>query len=163
MRKSSAPFIVVWLALGTVLAFVSPCVAADTHVIMSTPQFTWTYNGRSSTDDGTPVIVDDLKIGDVVEIRVGDGMHGLITIKQLADVSPPESNQTKDPVLACGEDANAKPNAVLREIECGATSQFGAAFTGSMKLEVLNTFTSDTNFWCVIHQFGMTGTLKLKP
>jgi hypothetical protein len=65
--------------------------------------------------------------------------------------------------LACGEDANAKPNAVLREIECGAASQFGVAFTGSMELEVLNAFTSDTNFWCVIHQFGMTGTFKLKP
>ena len=71
-------------------------------------------------------------------------------------------NEIKDPVLACGEDKATKPNAVLREIECGAKSNFGIAFRGSMKLEVLDTFKSDVNFWCVVHQFGMTGTLKLE-
>ena len=32
-----------------------------------------------------------------------------------------------------------------------------------MKLEILDKFQNDVNFWCVIHLSGMTGTLKLKP
>ena len=55
-----------------------------------------------------------------------------------------------------------KPNAVLREIDCGAASKFGVAFKGSMRLEVFDTFKGETNFWCVIHHAIMSGTLKLK-
>jgi hypothetical protein len=65
-------------------------------------------------------------------------------------------------VLACSEDKATKPNAVLQEIECGAKSNFGMAFMGSLKLQLLPTFTSDVSFWCTEHLFGMTGTLKLK-
>jgi hypothetical protein len=35
-------------------------------------------------------------------------------------------------------------------------------FTGSMRLEVLNTFKDDVYFWCVVHRAAMAGTLKLK-
>src|SRR6266705_2002312 len=67
MRKSLKAFVVFWLAFGETVMWVSTSSAADTHVIQSTPQFTWTYNGQSSKPNGTPLIVDDLKIGDVVE------------------------------------------------------------------------------------------------
>jgi plastocyanin len=163
MRKSLKAFVVFWLTLGVTVMWVNTGSAADTHVIKSTPQFTWTSNGKSSKTDGTPLIVDDLRIGDVVEFQIaGVVPHGVITIKQVAN-QPPASNETRDPVLACGEDKSAKPNAVLREIECGNASQFGVPFKGSMKLEVLDTFKEDTSFWCVVHRFGMTGKLKLKP
>ncbi len=163
MRKSLKAFVVFGLAFGETVMWVSTSSAADTHVIQSTPQFTWTYNGQSSKPNGTPLIVDDLRIGDVVEFQIAGAVpHGVITIKQVAN-QPPADNETKDPVLACGEDKSAKPNAVLREIECGAASNFGIKFRGSMKLEVLDTFRGDTSFWCVVHKFGMTGTLRLRP
>lgn len=159
MRKSLAAFIGIWSAIGTVVAFVNPGVAADTRIIKALPG-AWTSNGQSSTGDGKPLIVDGLKVGDVVEIQLGPGVpHGFITIKQLADVP---NNQTKDLVLACGEAKSAKPKAVLRETGCGAASKFGIPFKGSLKLQVLDTFKGDVNFWCVVHEFGMTGTLKLK-
>ena len=161
MRKSLAAF-TIFNVLGASITFASASFAADTHVITTTSSVAWTYNGQSSKTNGTPVIVDDLKIGDIIEIKVpDDATHGLITIKRLANVRPPSDNETKDPVLACGE--SDKSSAMLREIDCGAASQFGQGFTGSMKLEVLANFTGEINFWCVFHHFGMTGTLKLRP
>jgi hypothetical protein len=159
MRKTLAAYLVIGSALGGIATSAGPAAAADTRVIKAV-SLSWTSNGQSS-DDGTPLIVDGLNVGDVIDIQIGPGIsHGFITIKQLADVP---DNEIKDPVLACGEDKAAKPNAVLRETECGISSNFGIAFRGSMKLEVLDTFKSDVNFWCVVHQFGMTGTLKRKP
>jgi hypothetical protein len=51
---------------------------------------------------------------------------------------------------------------VLRELDCGGQSKFGVKFTGSMRLEVLNTFKDEVNFWCVVHHAAMAGTLTLK-
>ena len=150
MRKSLAAFIGVWSVLGATFAVVSP-VVADTRVIKAMRPVAWTSNGQSSSHDGTPLIVGDLKVGDVIDVQIsGPNPHGFVTIKQLTDNA---DNEARDLVLACGEDKATKPNAVLREIECGAASQFG----------ILDTFKNDVNFWCVIHLSGMTGTLKLMP
>lgn len=162
MTKVPRPLSAVFLALVAPVISTGASVAADTHVIKATSSITWTYNGKSSKTDGTPLVVDDLKVGDIIDVQVSPGIpHGLITIKQVANLLPAD-NETRDLVVACGEQASSKPTAVLAEIECGQTSKFGVKFTGSLKLEVLKTFQSDTNFWCVVHHFGMTGVLKLK-
>jgi len=149
------------LIFASAMASVSTQVLAETRIVTTTPQFTWASSGKESKTDGTPLVVDNLQAGDIIDVQIGVGVpHGLITIKQLADVN---DNQTTEPVLACGEDRTKKPNAVLRETECGGKSNFGQNFTGSMKLEVLSTFTNDVNFWCTEHFFMMTGTLRLKP
>ena len=132
--------------------------AADTHVI-GTQGVAWTYKDKKSTPT-TPLAVNDLKIGDIVEVHIsGPIPHGFITIKHGG--GPPVED--KSPVLACGEDHAAKPNAVLRELDCGATSKFGVAFTGSLRLEVINAFKDPVDFYCVIHKAGMPGMLKLGP
>ena len=143
------------------LSLAGVAFAADTHVIVAHSNLTWTYNGKASTA-AQPVMVDDLKIGDVVEIQVptGSGPHGFITIKK-ATGAP--TTEIKDPVLACGEAAGSKPQAVLREIECGAATKFGVVYTGSLKLEVLSTFKDSVDFYCRVHKAAMPGTLKLKP
>jgi hypothetical protein len=158
MRKSSKGFVTVLFAAGLTAMSAGIGYAADTRVIKSTPQLTWTSDGKSSKTDGTPLVIDNLKVGDIVEFDIAAGIpHGVITIKKLAN-DPPGTNEDKVPVQACGEN---KPNAVLREIGCGAASQFGKAFKGTMKLEVTDKFKADTNFWCFVHKFKMTGTLKL--
>lgn len=151
-----------WIAtLGASCVVTSGVYAADTHILAAKPNAAvWTYNGQSSKTDGTPVIVGDLKVGDTLEvdIPVGPAHHGFITIKKDAGGSITEIN---DPVLVCGE--AAKPNAVLKEIECnGKPSNFGKLFTGTMKLEVLPTFKNDLEFYCFQHKAIMAGILKLK-
>jgi hypothetical protein len=164
MRKSLAAFIVIGSAFGGLGVSMNPA-AADTRVIKGEPaDVVWSSNGKSSKDDGTPLIVGSLSIGDVIDVQVdqsGIG-HGFVTIK-LISLNPPDDNENRGLVLACGEDKATKPNAVLQEIECGAASKFGLAFSGSLKLQLLPTFTSDVNFWCTEHLNGMMGTLKLKP
>lgn len=158
MGKSLKGFGAVLLASGLTAMSAEIGYAADTVVIKSTQQRTWTSGGKSSKTDGTPLVIDNLKVGDIVEFDIAAGIpHGVITIKKLAN-DPPGTNEDKVPVQACGEN---KPDAVLREIACGAASQFGKAFQGTMKLEVTNKFKADTHFWCIVHKFGMTGTLKL--
>lgn len=132
---------------------------ADTHVIKATSSLTWEYNGQSSDTNGDPLVVGDLKIGDIVEVQIPRAPHGFVTIKKNPGAP---ATEIKDPVLACGEASSAKPNAVLKEIDCGAESKFGVKYVGSMKLEVLSTFKDDVDFWCVVHTDAMTGTLKLK-
>ena len=83
MRKSLAAFIVIWSALGSIAASVGPAAAADTRVIKAV-SLTWTSNGRSSQDDGTPLIVDGLNIGDVVEIQIGPGILARLYYHQAA-------------------------------------------------------------------------------
>jgi hypothetical protein len=138
--------------------------AADTHVLAAKANAaTWGYNGQSSKTDGTPVVIGDLKVGDILEvdIPVGPAHHGFITIKKKDGGSIIE---IQTPVLACGEAANQKPDAVLRETECnGKPSNFGRLFTGTMKLEVLPTFKNDVDFYCFQHKAIMMGVLKLKP
>jgi len=156
---------------GTVCTFIYSAVAltsnsslaADTHVITaaSAVRQVWTYtlNGTtkstSSVNPSTPVVVDDLAVGDILDIEIPQGNHGFVTTKNGA--------ADKEFVLACGEDKNTKPNAVLQEINCVAGSnKFGQKIAGGMQLVVLPTFKDETDFWCVVHTSNMTGVLKLK-
>ncbi|MER8790165.1 hypothetical protein NKH71_20280 [Mesorhizobium sp. M0983] len=155
MRTSVASSLVFGLALGAIVVTGGASFAADTHVV-ATKKVAWTYNGQASTTT-TPLIVDDLKIGDIVEIQIdGPIPHGFLTIR----TKDGTSTEAKDLVWACGQGEGS--NAVLHETDCGAASQFGVQFKGKMRLEVLNGFTDPVDFWCVIHRAGMRGTLKLK-
>src|SRR5450631_2685561 len=98
MRKSLAA-----LALGIIVTYAGPSLAADTHVIKSSG-FTWTSDGKApSKTDGTPIVIGDLMIGDIIDVQIAPGFpqHGFITIMQLANI-PPNQNETKDPVWTCG-------------------------------------------------------------
>jgi hypothetical protein len=138
--------------------------AADTHVITAAKaaQKIWTYalNGttKSSSRDNppTPVVIDDLAVGDILDIEIPQGNHGFITTKNGAE--------DKELVLACGEDKSTKPNAALQEINCvaGAGSKFGQTIRGGMQMVVLPTFKDETDFWCWVHKGDMLGVLKLK-
>ncbi|TPJ90609.1 hypothetical protein FJ434_06280 [Mesorhizobium sp. B2-5-13] len=156
MRTFLASSSVLGLALGAIVVAGGASFAADTHAV-ATKNVAWTYNGKASTKT-TPLIVDDLKIGDIVEIQIDGAIpHGFVTIR----TKDGTSTEAKDLVWACGQDKG--PNVVLRETDCGAASQFGVQFKGKMRLEVLDTFKDPVDFWCVIHLGGMRGTLKLKP
>jgi hypothetical protein len=149
------------VAFGVALTCASPGFAANTHIIgIGDDDFSWTYKDKVSTPDN-PIAIDDLAIGDTVEVHITDG-HGFVTIKRNAG-PPPTTTVDKTPVLACGEDASSKPNAVLRELDCGGASHFGVAIPGTLRLEVMNTFKDPIDFYCVIHKNGMPGLLKLAP
>jgi len=152
----------VWLGLSLVVfsGIIGSGLAADTHVIVGTQQVNWTYNSKASTPS-QPLVVDDLKVGDTIDIQIPAGPipHGFITITKAGSVP---ATETKDLVLACGETATSKPNAVLQEVNCGAASQFGVRFKGSMQLQVMPNFKGDVNFWCIVHHAGMAGVLRLK-
>jgi hypothetical protein len=155
--------VIISAAFGAALTCASPGFAADTHVIgIGDDDFSWTYKDKVSAPNN-PIAIDDLKIGDTVEVHITDG-HGFVTIKRNAG-PPPTATVDKSPVLACGEDASSKPNAVLREQDCGATSNFGVASPPprNLRLEVMNTFKDPVDFYCVIHKNGMPGVLKLAP
>jgi hypothetical protein len=159
MRKLLVGSSILCLALGVLITLAGTSLAAVTHVIVGTQRLTWTYNGQTSTTNGKALIVDDLKIGDIIEIQIPTGRipHGFITLKKDADV------ETKDLVWTC-ENKTKPDGAVLRQKGCESppVPKFGEEFTGSMQLEVMDTFKDDINFWCVIHNAAMRGTLKLK-
>lgn len=161
MQKQSMQSSVVSAVFGVAFLCASPGFAADTHVI-GIQGFAWTYKDKPPSTSTNPLIVDDLKIGDIVEVKIPPGLvkHGFVTIKRTAGQ---DSVVDTSPVLACGEDNAAKPNAVLRETACGQSSQFNMPFAGSMLLEVMNTFKDPVDFYCVKHLDGMPGTLKLAP
>jgi hypothetical protein len=149
-----AYFVVAWV-VG------APTFAAENHTIIGTQDATWKAGDQESTTDGDPLIIEVAK-GDSLEIQIPAGAvpHGFITITKPANQNPAE---TKDLVLACGDEEQSKPQAVLREVGCtGAPSVFGKVFTGTLKLEVSQKFQNDVNFWCVIHKKGMWGVIKLK-
>jgi hypothetical protein len=155
MRKSSAAVFFLGLSLALPLTGVS---FAATHVIEATANFKWKSGGQEPAD-GDPLVVEVAK-GDILDIQIAAGNHGVATIDKPA--SDGDASEALGLVLACGEDAASKPDAVLREIECGAASQFNKRYIGSMKLEVLDKFAADTHFWCIVHVDNMWATLKLK-
>jgi hypothetical protein len=157
MRSIAVGTSVLWIAFGSALALPQSARAADTHTIVAQANLTWKYGTKVSTPT-SPVLVDDLKIGDIVEISIPGGQHGFVTIKK----TPAPTKEVVDVVLACGESPASKPNAVLKEIECGPKSKFNVPFIGNLKLEVLPTFASAQDFYCVIHKGTMPGILKLK-
>ncbi|MET4315698.1 hypothetical protein [Bradyrhizobium sp. RT4b] len=137
MRTLSMPLPMASIIVGSTLAFAGAASAADTHVI-GVQGLVWTYKDKKSTAS-TPLSVDDLKVGDIVEVQIPSGPvhHGFVTIKR-TDGGPPAED--KSPALAC-DDTTAKPNAALRELDCnGTTSKFGVGFTGSLRLEVTDKF-----------------------
>lgn len=133
--------------------------AAETQVVVGSQKaVAWTFKGKDSTARA-PVVIDGLKAGDIVEIQVPAGPipHGFAALKKAGN----SSTETKDAILACGEDAKSKPNAVLRETDCSGASKVGVTFKGSLKLEVLDTFKDDLDFWCVVHRAAMPGVIKV--
>lgn len=105
----------------------------------------------------SPLPVNDVEKGDIIEFKI-NGTHGVVTLDKPGNQTP---SPKLDLVLACGEDPSSKPNAVLRETECGATSQFNKVTT-SVKFEVTDKFQGDVHFWCIIHKSEMWGTFKLR-
>lgn len=132
--------------------------AADTILIEATANTTWKSGGMESAGRNVPLVVQ-AKTGDVLDIRVSGGRHGFVTIDKKGNENPSGTSALKF-VQACGESPQDKPEAVFRETEC---SRFNKTLTASMKLEVLDRFQSDVNFWCVIHESDMWGTIKLRP
>jgi hypothetical protein len=132
--------------------------AADTHIILATDAFQWSYNGKHAQ----VTIINDLKVGDILDIQVPATLkhkqHGFAT----TDLGPPIT-EIEDPVLKCGETGAKEKTAALREVCApGAVSQFHQEFIGSMKLIVTDQFKKDVPFWCVVHQQGMQGVLQLQ-
>jgi hypothetical protein len=160
MRRPSSGRYTRYCVLLAAASFVANAsFAADTHTIVAHSNLTWSYNGKSSTAT-SPILIDDLKAGDIIEVQIPGGIHGFVTIRKNAGGAAP--TEITDPVLACKEAESSKPNAVLREIECGTASKFNVRFVGSLKLEVLAKFKDPVNFYCVQHKGAMPGTLKLK-
>ena len=146
--------------LAGILAFAGHSSAAETLVIEATQDITWKSGGQES--DGKKPLVVAAKKGDILEIRVPAGSHGFVTLDKKGTESPSKAVKF---VQACGEDPKAKPDAVLREIECnGTNSNFAKTFISPppMKLEILDKFQDDVHFWCVIHTSDMWGTIQLK-
>jgi hypothetical protein len=129
---------------------------ADT-VAITTQGVAWQSNGQSSTTGGVPLTVP-VKTGDTIQVHVGSG-HGLVTINKPGNKNPAVDTSF---VNACGD--SPKSTAVLQEINCtaGVPSNFGKG-AGDMTFQVLNQFSADLNFWCVIHKSIMWGVITLKP
>lgn len=146
------------LAICVVCGVVAGSFAAETQVVVGSQKaVAWTFKGKDSTARA-PVVIDGLKAGDIVEIQVPAGPipHGFAALKKAGNTS----TETKDPILACGEDPKSKPNAVLRETDCSGASKVGGVLKGSLKLEVMDTLKDDLNFWCVVHRAAMPGVIK---
>ena len=148
------------LLLGVSLLGVGSTVQARAdNILIENQGSKW----KLGTNAASPLPVAAKK-GDVIEFKV-TGPHGVVTLDK--PVPPPGTPAPPAPVpdltlvLACGEDAASKPNAVLREIECGAASKFNKLLTAPMKLEVTDKFAADVHFWCIVHKAGMWGTIKL--
>jgi len=165
MSKFSKQILTLCLSLGAGLMFSASGFAATTHVITADQEKrVWHYdNGSSSKVDGTPVLADDLKIDDVVEIVIKDGLpHGFVA-------HGGKQGDDSDLVQRCGETEKVKPNAVLRELCDGSTTKYaqpfivGADGTGTLRLQVLSKFKDDFKFWCIFHKSAMQGVLSLKP
>ena len=83
MSKFSKQVLTLCLSLGAGLMFSASGFAATTHVITADQEKRiWHYdNGSSSKEDGTALQVDDLKIDDVVEVVIKDGLpHGFVAL-----------------------------------------------------------------------------------
>ena len=80
--------VIVSAALAVSFTFAGPAFAAENHVIkVGDDDFSWTYKDKASAA-GSPLVVDDLKIGDTIEVQLGDGSHGFVTTKK-NDTPPP--------------------------------------------------------------------------
>jgi len=164
------------LAAGTAVAPVlADLPLGPTHLIVGDAnERIWHYKADPNNEDGAdksssvfspvaPVVVDDLKPGDVVRFKILDLLHGF---------TPVEGNATKklDLVVRCGEDPNdpAKKGAVLQELDCQPgqsvdKSKVDKKLKGDVvRLQVLQTFSNPVEFICTQHGPNMRGRLQLQ-
>jgi hypothetical protein len=116
----------------------------------------------STTSPAKPVVVGDLKPGDVVRFRIAGLVHGFT----------PAQGGTKnlDLVVRCGENPSdpAKKGAVVQELDCqpGQPSKVDQKLAGGsgveVRLQVLQTFTGPLSFICTQHGKIMSGELQLQ-
>ena len=132
-----------------------PCPARADNILITNQGTKWKLGNTAAS----PLPVE-VKKGDVIEFRLATPGHGVVTLDKPGN--DPNAAENLQLVLACGEDPNTKPNHVLREVECGR-SRFNVELLPSVKLQVMDNFQADVNFWCIIHLSDMWGTLKLKP
>ena len=161
MSKFSKQALAMCFSLSAGLMFSSNGLAAATHVITADQEKKIWHgdNGSSSKVDGTPLLLDNLKVGDIVEVVIKDGLsHGFVALGG-------KPGDDSDLVQRCGETEQNKPKAVLRELCDGntTTTQYAEPFVGTMRLQVLSTFKPDFKFWCIFHREVMQGVLRLKP
>jgi hypothetical protein len=145
------------------------------HLIVGDPgDRIWHYkvnaNDEGSADKSSstfspvrPVVIDDLKPGDVVRFSIRNLTHGF---------TPVEGNATKklDLVVRCGEDPNdpAKKGAVLQELDCQPGQSVEKSkvdkklVNDAVRLQVLQTFSNPVEFICTQHGPNMRGRLQLQ-
>ena len=110
---------------------------------------------------GDEPLVVTVNRGDILLIEVPGGKHGFVTLNKKGTDNPAPAKQF---VWACGQpEFYETKKAAFREVQCGASSNFGKLFTGKMRLEVTDKLKDDVNFWCVQHTRDMWGVVKLKP
>ena len=121
----------------------------------------WQYKTSKSQNSGTPVVVDDLQVGDVILVSVpGRIPHGFGPLV--------DGKQSNTPVFTCGDTRNVSdPGIVLRELDCPPDNKSSVGVNlptngGKVRMEVLPSFSADLSFWCTVHTKGMKGMLKLK-
>jgi hypothetical protein len=111
----------------------------------------------------SPVIVDDLKLGDVVRFRMPDLTHGFTPVEG--------GTKNLGLVVRCGEEPNdpAKKGAVLQELDCEPgqsvdKSKVDKKLKGpnAVRLQVLQTFSNPVEFICTQHGPSMRGRLQLQ-
>jgi hypothetical protein len=154
MRTSLCAVLLSFGLLGAGLLVPGP--ARADNIVITNQGAKW----RLAPNPGVSPLPVEVKKGDVIEFRLASLGHGVVTLDKPG--SDPNAAENLQLVLACGEDPNTKPNHVLREVECGR-SRFNAELLPSVKLQVMDNFQADVNFWCIIHLSDMWGTLKLKP
>lgn len=139
------------------------------HLIVGDPNVQiWHYKADPTNENSadksasalpaTPVVVDDLRPGDIVKFSIPDLVHGFTPV----DVN----GMTKVGfVVRCGEDPNDVKGAVLQELDCqpGQASKVDVKLSGSqVRLQVLQTFSDPLQFICTQHRARMSGRLQLQ-
>jgi hypothetical protein len=163
------------LAAGTAaVPVLADLPLGPTHLIVGDPNDRiWHYKVNANDEDSadkssskfspvTPVVIDDLKPGDVVRFSIPDLTHGF---------TPVEGNATKklELVVRCGEDPNAMKGAVLQELDCQPgqsvdKSKVDKRLEGrdAVRLQVLQAFSIPVEFICTQHGPNMRGRLQLQ-
>lgn len=147
--------------IGAGVGLVGVSDASETHAIKATSDFTW-KSADGESEPGNPLVVNVNK-GDILEISVPNdaGPHGFVTTEKNETTGAPQP--APHFVWPCGQpESEETKKAVLREVECGAESNFNKVYIGEMKLEVTDNFGGDVSFWCFKHTSLMPGIIKLK-
>jgi hypothetical protein len=148
--------------IGVGVGSVGVSNASETHAIEATSDLTW-KSADGESEPGNPLVVNVNK-GDILEISVPNdaGSHGFVTTEKNGTTGALQP--APHLVWACGQpESEETKKAVLREVECGAKSNFNKIYIGEMKLEVTNNIGGDVSFWCFKHTSLMPGLIKLKP